>query len=246
MAGKLTALLLALMLALLPAAGEASLAWKQRTPAQQRLKTYIEQVDVFLDEAGEWPINSLFEIYDSFAVLGITREDNAEMPEDVEITARLLYETINTVELRVSDPERFPEIAAAFLRALYPDTMTREEALLVPAQKAQRVLKNPEDSFADEMDDLAGERPRVFYAYFPNEYRDGVGWMQMTIVFPLRPEWEGGVQNGSMENGDAYYEDDVTEGYEGYFSDDDFTHLEIFATPTPEPDSAAADEMNKP
>ena len=53
MAGKLTALLLALMLALLPAAGEASLAWKQRTPAQKRLKTYIEQVDVFLDEAGE-------------------------------------------------------------------------------------------------------------------------------------------------------------------------------------------------
>ena len=30
-----------------------------------------------------------------------------------------------------------------------------------------------------------------------------------------------------------------TEEYEGYFSQDNYTHLEVFTSPTPEPDSAA-------
>jgi 2-isopropylmalate synthase len=34
---------------------------------------------------------------------------------------------------------------------------------------------------------------------------------------------------------------EVGEAYEGYYSKDDYSHFDIFTTPTPEPDSAAAE-----
>ena len=247
MAGRLTALALALILLILPAAGEADLPWRVKTPAQERLRTYITQVNSFLEANSEWPINTLFEMYNSFAVFGITREDNAEIPEDVEITVYLFYETINKAELRVSDPERFPAIAGAFLQALYPDTMTREEAMKKPSAYAQKVMENPLDSFEQECDDLPGEQPRIFYAYYPNQHADLVDWMQMTILFPLTPTWEGTRVNTTEQatnapNTYSGYDED----YEGYFADDDYSHYDYFTTPTPEPDSAAGDDWMHP
>ena len=48
--------------------------------------------------------------------------------------------------------------------------------------------------------------------------------------------------NGDIESFDshAYYDDNDETGYEGYDYDGG-THLEIFTTATPEPDSAAAE-----
>ena len=47
--------------------------------------------------------------------------------------------------------------------------------------------------------------------------------------------------------GDTYHgtgileEEEADPDYEGYYSSDDYNHFEVFATATPEPDSAAAE-----
>ncbi len=239
-------LMLALLTTLLPAAGSlADLAWKLNTPAQNTLKAYVEQANQFLITEGEQPVNSLFEMYEKLAVLGITTRDGAEEPEDVEITVSLLYNTINHLQLRVSDPDRFPVIAGAFLWALNPGRETRESVLSVPTQKANQVRKNPQTSFEDPVEELNGTQPRVYYAYFPNQYHDGVGWLQMTIIFPLEGTWDGnGIRTVVTETRapDTYSGNDAN--YDGFFSRDDYTHYEVFVTATPEPDSAAAEEWS--
>ena len=175
-------------------------------------------------------------------VFGITSEPEAEVPENVEITAKLFPETVNSLQVRVSDVSRFPRIAASFIQALSPETITREEALKAPTNRMQRAASAPETSFEDQVEDLNGTVPYIYYAYYPNQYHDGVSWLQMTIVFPLEGYWDGrGTVTGSeVTRGPDNYSDH-SEDYEGYDSDDDYTHYEIFSTPTPEPDSAAAE-----
>ena len=236
--------LLAALLVLLSAAGAlAELPWNIRTEGQEMLKAYIGQVNLILQEQGEQPVNSLFEQYEKLAVLGITLREDSPEPEGVEITVSLLPKTINQLQLRVSDTARFPAIAAAFLRALNPEATTTEAAIRVPKQKAEQAAKNPQTSFEDEVEELNGTQPRVYYAYYPNQFRDGVSWLQMTIIFPLEGTWDGvSVTTAATETRapDTYSGNDAD--YEGYFSKDDYTHLEYFTTPTPEPDSAAAEE----
>lgn len=237
---RLAALLVLLLT--LPGIGTAELAWRQDTPAQEVLRKYITEVNVFLAEQGEQPINSLFEIYKTQAVLGITLFPDAETPENVEITVTMTYDSLNMLQLRVSDIARFPVIAAAFLRALEPEAMSMEAALAVPAAKAKRAVSEPANSFEEEIEQLNGDSPRTYYAYFPNQYGNGIPWMQMTIVFPLAGLWDGEtVLEGALptKGPDTYSGNDAN--YEGYFSEDDYTHLEVFATETPEPDSAAAE-----
>jgi len=240
------ALLLGLLLALLPGkSGLADMQWKQNTPAQQALKSYIERANEFLSGQGEQPVNSLFEMYDQLAVFGITAQPDAQEPEGVEITVRLLYQTMNSLELRVRDATRFPNIAGAFLWALNPGGMTRESALAEPTRKANQAIRNPQTSFEDPVEELNGTRPRIYYAYYPNQYRDGVSWLQMTIIFPLEGTWEdGSVQTVVTETRgpDTYSGNDAA--YDGYFSRDDYSHYEFFVTPTPEPDSAAGEEWS--
>ena len=235
-------LALLLVLLLLPAAGTGDLAWRQDTPAQQVLQKYITDVNAFLTEQGEQPVNSLFEMYKTQAVFGITLFPDAETPENVEITVTLTYDTLNMLQLRVSDIARFPVIAAAFIRALEPETMTFQDALSVPAAKAKKAAAEPANSFEEEIETLNGDSPRTYYAYYPNQYGNGISWMQLTIVFPLAGLWDGGtVLEGALptRGPDTYSGNDAN--YEGYFSEDDYTHLEVFATETPEPDSAAAE-----
>ena len=89
--------------------------------------------------------------------------------------------------------------------------------------------------------------PYVYYAYYPNQYSDGVDWIQMTIIFPLSGYWDGiGIGKGetATKGPDTYSGAD--QGYEGYFSRDDYSHYEYFTTPTPEPDSAAGDGFPVP
>ena len=135
MVKRLLALLAAALL--LPGSGTASIAWREKTPAQKQLKEYITNANAFLADQGEQEINTCFEMYDAQAVLGITSAPNAETPEGVEVTVKLYYDTVNSVELRVDEVERFPVIAGALIRALYPESMTAEEAMKAPSARAK-------------------------------------------------------------------------------------------------------------
>ena len=250
MVRRLSALLLALLL--LTGSSLADLKLKEKTPAQKKLKTYLENVNAFLTENGEEEINHIFDQLDEVAELGVTSSDDAYEPENVTVTVYLRYDSIHYLLLRVNDANRFPRIAGAFLRALNPTTMTQVESLKTPAERAGKAIRNPADSFADYDFDifadkdtaiLNGEKPRTFYAYYPNQYHDNVNWMEMMIVFPLPEYWdeELGVVSGEKETKAPSHDPDQAEGYEGYYPVDDYTHLEIFSTPTPEPDSAAAE-----
>ena len=247
MVRRRTALVLALVLTMAAASAFADIAWPENTDGQRVLNQYLNNANRFLIEQGEPGINSLFEAYAGFEVFGITEQPGAEIPEQVEITANLFPATVNSLQVRVSDPARFPRIAASFLQALSPETMTREEALKEPTQRMRRAAADPENSFEEQVETLNGTMPYVYYAYFPDQYHDGVNWLQMTIVFPLEGYWDGyGMMTGeeNVKGPDTYSDHSVE--YEGYASDDDYVHYEIFVTATPEPDSAAAEYDFKP
>ena len=229
-----------LLAVLLPVCAYAAPRWQQETPAQILLKEYMERANGILTETGEEPVNRLFEEYRSFAVLGITRTDDAEIPENVEITVRLFYDAIDSLELRVSERERFPALASALIRALSPETITEEAASGGPSALAQRAADHPDNSYEEEVDPLNGTIPRVYFAYYPNQYHDGTDWLQMTIVFPMQGAWDGVSLISSptaTKAPDTWSDHDAS--YEGYDSQDDYSHLDVFATATPEPDSAA-------
>ena len=221
----------------------ADLKWREDSPAMTLLKQYTENVNAILTEHGESPVNSIFSNYPAETVMGITLADNAEIPENVEITVTMYYDSLDVLQLRVNETDRFPVIAAAFIQALYGENMTWEDAKRIPSERAQRAAKEPSSSFEEPVEEMNGTIPRVYYAYFPNQYRDGVNWMQMTLVFPMAGAWDGeGLILGTMSEGAYLPEDEEYDpDYEGFYSKDDYTHLEMFTTPTPEPDSAAAE-----
>ena len=242
MVRKITALILALTLMLVHGTAWADIIWPEKTEGQKILKEYVSAANRFLIEQGEPGINSLFEAYPSFETFGITMLPDADIPEEVEITAYLYQTTINRLEVRVSDFSRFPRIAASFIQALYPETMSRADALAEPTKRMQRASKAPESSFEDQVEMLNGTIPYIYYAYYPNQYHDRINWLQMTIIFPLEGYWgDNGIVTGTevTKAPDTY--SDHNADYEGYNSDDDYNHLEVFMTPTPEPDSAAAE-----
>ena len=231
------------VLLLLPAIALAALKWREDTPAMTMLKQYTEKVNELLTGAGESPVNSLFSVYPTESVMGITLEDNAEIPENVEITVTMYYETLDILQLRVSEIDRFPVIAAAFIKALYGDAMTWEDALRIPAERVKKAKSNPDSSFEEPVEEMNGTIPRTYYAYLPNQYFSGKDWMQMTLIFPMAGTWDGnGLILGTEEDPEYFSpEDEANPDYEGFYSVDDYTHLEVFVTATPEPDSAAAE-----
>ena len=245
MVKRLCALLLALLLTLAAGSTIAELKLWEDTPAQKALKTYIANVNSFLAENGEFELNHIFDQQDSVVELGITYTEESYIPEGVDVIVYLYYGSINYLKLRVSDLARIPQIAGAFLQALNPQTMTKEEALKVPKQRAQAAVNNPIGPFEDEVEEemLNGTSPRTFYAYYPNQYHDGVSWMQLLIIFPMEGFWdeETGIITPSTETDAPYVDSDQAREYEGYYSSDDYEHLEVFSTATPEPDSAAAE-----
>ncbi len=239
MVKKFAAVIAALLL--IPVVATAGMEWKEDTPALKILKTYTENVNKLLMEAGEHPINSLFSCFPSMTVMGITEEDDAEIPEGIEITAELYYDAINSLQLRVNDPERFPVIAAAILRALYGDSMTQEEAVSIPKERAKKAKLDPASSYEEPVDEMNGNKPRVYYAYYPNQYQSGTNWLQMTLIFPITGEWDGEGLILGTETDREYVPEDADPDYDGFMQDDDYTHYEVFSTATPEPDSAAAE-----
>jgi len=241
MVRKFLALLAAFVL-LCTGGSLAAPVWPEDTVGQTVLKEYVSQVNIFLIEQGEVGINSLFEAYSGFETFGITEFPDAETPEKVEITAKLFQESINSIEVRVSELSRFPRIAAAFIQALSPDTTTRAQALQTPTDRMRQAAGAPENSFEDQPEILNGEVPYIYYAYYPNQYHDGINWIQMTVIFPLEGYWNGngfstGDQNSQTPDDWSGQDPD----YEGSNIDDDYSHYEFFVTPTPEPDSAAAE-----
>ncbi len=250
MVKRICALVLALLL-LTAGNSLADLKLKDRNPAQKMLATYIANVNEFLAENGELELNRIFDEQNTVVELGITSSDEDYEP-DVVVDIYLRYDSLHYLVLRVNDTDRFPQIAGAFLRALNPQTMTQDESLAAPIKRANKAAANPNDSFSDhefdiyadkEQEILNGEKPQSFYAYFPNQYHNGENWLQLMIIFPLQGYWneETGVINDEDAPKGQDRDSDQDKEYDGYYAIDDYEHLRVFTTATPEPDSAAAE-----
>lgn len=239
MTKRILALLCAL---LLPAAALGDILWP--TPpaeGQAELQAYIDQVNQNQAQQNHQTINSLFECYPTFASLGITAQDMSEIPESVEMVFTLDTGHLDTLTLRVSDPSCFAALAASCIQAASPET-SLEEALADPAYHANRATNSPTNSFEDTVELINGLAPRVYYAYYPNQYKDGVNWLQMILIFPL-PEAEGSSLSATPvpDKEQSWIDAEYDTAYEGYDYDGG-THLEIFTTATPEPDSPAGEK----
>lgn len=247
-ARSLVVLFFTVMMAWMPARSLSAeiQGFPENTAGQRMLKQYAEKANLFLIQQGEMGINSVFESQRSMVVFGITSQPGEFVPEGVEITARLYENSINTLQVRVNDFSRFPRIAASFIRALTPDSMSMKEALDEPTKRMQKASKAPKNSFEDQVETLNGTVPYIYYAYYPNQYHDEVNWLQMTIVFPMEGYWDGtSILSGTQVTDAPWVDEDQDADYEGYESEDDYVHYEIFVTPTPEPDSAAAESYGK-
>lgn len=235
MVKRICALVCALLLPI-PAMGE--LIWPEPlTEGQAALKSYIELVNQNQSLQSRGWVNSLFECYPTFAAMGMTAQDMGAIPEGIELTFTMEGGHLDTLQLRVNDPTRFAALAASCIQAASPETTTLEEALTDPTYHASKAIETPTDSFEDTVDTLNGLTPRVYYAYYPNQYRDGVNWLQMTLIFPLP-----GAADAAVAATATPAPADPTVEYEGYDYDGG-THLEIFVTPTPEPDSPAGKQQ---
>ena len=236
---KLAALLLALMM-MTATTALAEMNWPRLTTAgQEQLRDYVARVNDDLTILGQSTVNAIFEFYETFATMGVTAQDNAEVPESVEMTFLLNAEGLISLQLRVSDAGRFAAITAACVQASSPTAIPLETVLAEANQYLQRTINDPYAAFEDEVNTMQGTSPRVYYAYYPNQYADGVDWRQITLIFPLpgsadaplavTPEPAVGLDADSNE----VYSMNTRTYEEG------FDHLEVFVTPTPEPDSAA-------
>ncbi len=234
---RVGAWLAAAVLCLVCTAALAELPWQTATTlGQQKLQEYITRVNENLQSLGAMPINSIFFEGTDQAVLGVTSADNADIPENVEITISMYTDALNILQLRCSDATQFANLAGACIQAANADTLTLSEAVTSPASYAKKAMADPASSFAEEVQELNGTAPKAYYAYYPNQYHDGVNWLQMTLVFPMAGYDETGVYGTPAPTTED------NEEYEGYNPTDDMTHLEIFTTATPEPDSPAGVE----
>lgn len=232
-------LLLVLMMTLTSALAE--LTWPQaQSDGQRALQSYVEQVNLNLTAQGLPQVNSIFEYYATFATMGVTQMANADVAEGVEMTFLMDGEGVKRLQLRVSDFSRFARIAGACIQAASPSAIALEEAQIDPAQYVQRVQKAPYTAFEDAVTEQQGTVLRAYYAYYPDQYSDGVDWLQLTLVFPLPGSADAAIVVTPEPEAARQDNDDEMYGTNTYF-DEDFEHLEIFLTPTPEPDSAAND-----
>ena len=242
---KTAALLItAALLAVWTCAG-ADLPWPaERNTAQRALADYIGRVNTLIADHGEMPVNSLFGCWPTLAVLGVTAEDNAEVPEDVEITFSYTQEHLLYLELRACDTARFPGLCAAMILGAAGDSMTWDEALATPAAYAARAAAKPETSFSEPVLYDPGPVPRTYYAYEPDTYHDGRNWLTMTLIFPRSGETGAVTDTPIPEDAGEHRpldadEDERDPAWVGYDPPlGEAPHYEIFVTPTPEPDSA--------
>lgn len=247
---KLAALLLSLLM--ITSAASAQISWPQEmNGGQQGLRTFVDDANTALSVLNAGQIDMAYELYPAFASLGMNGREipdvfSGEPALPLEMYFTLTDEGLHMLQLRLSKPEQFAEIAAACLYAASPAYIGVEQALSVTQYYEDLVLKDIaafesastdtalRSSFEEPVETLQGVQPRAYFAYYPDQYGDGADWVQMTLIFP-RPGTDGG-KLVTVSVTPAPQQDDM---YEGYFSKDSYTHLEIFVTPTPEPDSAA-------
>ncbi len=231
---KLAALLLCL---LMMTTASAEIEWPASlTSGQAALRNYVDKVNLNLTQQGAGVIDMTYEMYTTFASLGM---DGADAPETVEMYFLLGDSGLHSLTLRLCDADRFEKVAAACLTAASSST-TLENALALVGSYA-KVMRQDEasgdmtHSFEEPVEELQSDQPRAYFAYYPNQFGDGRSWLQMTLIFARPGSVEGDLALAGMTP--APSTEDIE--YEGYFSQDNYSHLEIFATPTPEPDSAA-------
>ena len=233
---KLAAMLLALMM--MTGIALAELNWPPLTTAgQQQLKEYVARVNEALLSQGRGPINSIFEMYGTFVTMGITGMDNAEVPEDVEMTFLLKEEGVASLQLRVSSAEKFAAVAACCVQASSPTAITLEAAQAEVNAYVQRTVELPYTAFEDPVDALQGISPRLYYAYYPNQYSDGVDWRQMTLIFPLPGSEDAPLAVTPMPDGARDIDGNELFNMNTNTYEEGYDHLEVFVTETPEPNS---------
>lgn len=232
-----------LCLALRCAAACAEIAWPDSlTSAQAALRNYVENVNLTLTEMGAGVIDMQYELYSGFASLGL---DGADTPDTAEMYFLLGEDSLHSLTLRLCDADRFERVAAACLHGASPTAIPLEDAQTLTASYADVMRQDQAGStmthsFEEDVSDLQGSQPRAYFAYYPNQYGDGRSWLQMTLIF-ARPGSEDAALSLTGAT-PAPMDTDSEDVLSGFFSQDNYTHLEVFATPTPEPDSAAMED----
>lgn len=245
---KIIALLSALLL-LAGAVALADIAWPEPVnQGQMALQTYIGAVNDVLAVTGGGCIDVLHMLTPRYADLGV---DGIEIPDDpfaevelpAEISVSLGDEGLHSIIVRMQDPDRFTQVAAACIHASSPNAISLEAATAIAGGYAavlrgdlQEALNSPETamthSFEEEVNPNQGSQPRAYFAYYPNQYSDGRNWLQLTLVFALP-----GSADAPVIVPGATPPPEAADGV--WLSQDNFNHLEVFTSPTPEPDSAA-------
>ncbi len=234
---KLAALLLCL---LMMTTACAEIEWPASlSSGQAALRNFVDRVNLTLTQQGAGTIDMVYELYPAFASLGM---DGADAPETAELQFMLGDDGLHSLTLRLCDANRFQQVAAACLSAA-SGVISLENALALAGSYADVMRKDEASgdmthSFEETVNELQSDQPQAYFAYYPNQFGDGSSWLQMTLIF-ARP----GSGNGSLALPGvtpAPPTEDIE--YEGFFAQDNFTHLEVFATPTPEPDSAAMED----
>ena len=231
---KLISLLLCL---LMMTSASAEIQWPAAmTSGQAALRNYVDTVNLTLAQQGAGVIDMQYELYSAFASLGM---DGADAPETVEMYFQLGDGGLHSLTLRLCDADRFEKVASACLAAASSAiSLESARSLVAGYADVMRKDKATDDmthSFEEPVNELQSDQPRAYFAYYPNQFGDGNSWLQMTLIF-ARP---GSAVNDLAVAGLTPPPPTEDVEYEGFFAQDNFNHLEIFTTPTPEPDSAA-------
>ncbi|MBQ2953630.1 MAG: hypothetical protein IJE07_08750 [Clostridia bacterium] len=233
---KLAALLLCLLM--ITAAALADIAWPAGlNPGQEQLRSYIGHVNQTLSTTGGGAIDVLHGLYPTFADLGM---DGLELPDDpfaeydpqAEISVVYGEEGLHSLTLRMQNPDRFALVAAACIQAASPEAIPLDTATGIASAYASRVRSDPSRGFEETINDVQSAQPRVYFAYYPDQYKDLHNWLQLTIIF-ARP----GSAPASVIVPGSTPAPDAQDGV--WLSQDNYNHLEVFPSATPEPDSAA-------
>ena len=184
--------------------------------AVEMLKDYIRRVNETLVSSGAGKIDPCYELYPTFASL----------------------------VLRMDNLTNFALIGGALAQQTSPNSITLDEAVSAVQAYVRKVQESNGNGVVESFEEQPilsqGTQTRLYGAYYPNQYHDNANWMQLTIIFPQ----PGSVDGGLLLNNDAgptATPDPDGDEISGYFPFDGFqdSHLEVFVTPTPEPDSAA-------
>ena len=231
---KLISLLLCLLML---TSASAEIQWPAAmTSGQAALRNYVDTVNLTLAQQGAGVIDMQYELYTAFASLGM---DGADAPETVEMYFQLGDGGLHSLTLRLCDADRFEKVASACLAAASSAiSLESARSLVAGYADVMRKDKATDDmthSFEEPVNELQSDQPRAYFAYYPNQFGDGNSWLQMTLIFAL----PGSAVNDLAVAGLTPPPPTEDVEYEGFFAQDNFNHLEIFTTPTPEPDSAA-------